>query len=113
MMALPPSGFRSRVTQVSELSRRKRFTNFCYIYFKQSMAMDTERVQCTLALILGLQNRSIASVLGYNLESCKNYSKLRINYLICSSEEWEQSVLFTEAVGKSHAFNDGGAVIGV
>lgn len=79
----------------------------------QSTVNDTERVRCTLALILGLQNRSVASVLGYNPESCKNYSKLRIIYLFCSSEEREQSVLFTEAVSECHALNDGGPVIGV
>lgn len=70
-------------------------------------------MRCTLALILGLQIRSIASVLGYNPESCKNYSKLRIIHSFCSGEELEQSVLFTEAIGKGHAFNDRGAFIGV
>jgi len=71
-------------------------------------------VRCTLALVLGLQNRSIASVLlRYNPESCKiNHSKLRIIYLFCSNKEWIQSVLFTETVGEGHAFNDRRAVIG-
>lgn len=63
--------------------------------------------------ILGLQIRSVASFLGYNPESCKIYSKLRIIQLFCSSKEREQSVLFTKTIGKRHAFNDGGAVVGV
>jgi hypothetical protein len=77
------------------------------------MVNDTERVRCTLALILGLQTRSFASVLGYNTESCKVYSNLRIIYLFCSSKEREQSVLFTKAIGERHALNDRGAVIGI
>ena len=73
---------------------------------------DTESAMHSSA-ILGLQNRSLASVLlGYNPESCKIYSKLRIIYLFCPGKERIQSVLFTETISEGHAFNDGRAVVG-